>query len=313
MDLIQKINPTFVEHEGFFYLEYNGEFFKGCKRCGGEGHYSHNGDHSRCYECDNTSAKLGEQLASREAAEKWCHVRALAKANRERKAEEKRMAAVRAQEANAEALKLAAPDVFEFLMNVVIEDDNQADFANYEEWAAQYNQGKSKIEKNSFIRSMAECLRWVGPSRPFSEKMIAGVRHVMAQLAERAAVDAARPAVPTEGRQKITGTILSTKIVEGDYGTAYKIVVEDDRGFKVYGSLPKAQAEEAYDAFIVQIEADGYDWRTFGSGVWFLGTEADDRYNGVKGRRIQFDAAITASNDDKSFGFASRPTKGQWL
>lgn len=314
MSLIEKVHPTFVEHEGFFFLEYDGEFFKGCKRCGGEGHYKFDGDSSRCYDCDDTSAKLGEQLANREAAEKWCHVRALAKINRERKAEAKRMVAVRAQEANAEALKLAAPDVFEFLMSVVIEDDTQSLYDTYEEWAkTQVGSAPVKLEQNSFLRSMAETLRWVGPSRPFSERMIETVRSSMVQRTERAAVDSARPAVPTEGRQTITGTILSAKIVEGDYGTAYKVLVEDDRGFKVYGSLPKAQADEAYDAFHTQITADGYDIRTFGHAVWFLGTEADDRYNGIKGRRISFDASITASNDDKSFGFASRPTKGQWL
>ena len=197
---------------------------------------------------------------------------------------------------------------------LIIEDDTQSLYDTYEEWAKnQVGSAPSKLEKNSFLRSMAETLRWVGPSRPFSERMIEAVRSSMAQRTERAAVDAARPAVPTEGRQTITGTILSAKIVEGDYGTAYKVVVEDDRGFKVYCSLPKAQADEAYDAFLSQIEADGYDWRTFGSGVWFLGTEVDDRYNGVKGRRIRFDASIQASNDDKSFGFGSRPTKGAWL
>lgn len=120
------VNPEFVEFEGMLYLEYQGEFYKGCRRCGGYGHYSHNGEHSRCYDCDNSSAKLGEHLGSdRKVAEKWCHVRALAKANRERKAEEARLKLVAARDERVAALTLSDPEVVALLQKTY-DDENEA-------------------------------------------------------------------------------------------------------------------------------------------------------------------------------------------
>lgn len=122
------INPNFIEFEGFYYLEFEGEFYKGCRRCGGEGHYSYNGEHSRCYECDNTSAKLGERLPSRAAAEKWCHGRALARANRQRKAEEKRLAKLAKRDEAWDALETAHPAVWALLTSVLnVRDWNKPD------------------------------------------------------------------------------------------------------------------------------------------------------------------------------------------
>tara|TARA_R110000803_G_C11803217_1_gene299711 strand:- start:45 stop:599 length:555 start_codon:yes stop_codon:yes gene_type:complete len=79
-----------------------------------------------------------------------------------------------------------------------------------------------------------------------------------------------------EGKQLIAGTILSTKQVEG-YGYnqwVLKMLVQDDRGFKVWGTVPTS------------IYADA-----------------------EKGTRVQFNASIQASNDDSKFGFFKRPTK----
>lgn len=280
---IQTINPNFIEHEGFYFLEFNGEYFKGCKRCGGEGHYQHNGDHSRCYACDNTSAKLGEPLESREAAEKWCHVRALAKANRERKAEAKRMI-----EVNALAAKVAAlpADVVEFLLAIDTED-----------------------ERDSFVCSMAEQVQYVtNARRPFTEKMIEAVRSSIAKRAAKVAEAEAHPA--PSGRVIVTGEIVGAKVVEGDYGTAYKVTVKDDQGFRVYVSLAKGLVDEAYGEFLNSLK-DDENLYTFGPNVWFQGTEG--RWAGVKGRRVTFTATLEQSHDDKSFAFGSRPTKGTWL
>ena len=283
------IIPTFVTHEGYTYLEFAGEFFKGCKRCGGEGHYSHNGEHSRCYECDNSIAKLGSPLASREAAEQWCHGRALAKARRDNAAEAHRQMKVNQMNAYAKTLQAAAPDVYDFLMAVEIEDYDT-------------------MEKNAFLRSMAETLRWVGSSRLFSANMTAAVRKAMQQKTEQATEAAAHPA-PT-GRVAVTGTITTTKVVEGDYGTAYKIVVQDDAGFKVWVSLPKAQADEAVTAFYIVHP----DYQYTGMNVWFMGSENEpERFKGIKGRRITFTATLEPSRDNVSFAFGSRPTKGAWL
>jgi len=308
MTTSNNINPTFVEYEGFTYLTYNGEFFKGCKRCGGSGHYSHDGEHSRCYACDNTSSKLGEAFDSKEAAEKWCHGKAVRLAQRAKLRAKNLQAAANRMHENQQALLLSAPDVYEFLMNIVIEDDTQANFATYEEWAAQYDINAIKIEKDSFIRSLAETLRWVAPSKPFTVNMINAMHSAMERRSAREAHSAAHPA-PT-GRVEVTGEILSTKVVQSDFGTAYKILVKDDSGFSVYVSLPKAQADEAYEAFE---EVHG-PTHLIGYGVWFSGSENEpELYKGLKGRRIKFTAKLEPSAGDAAFAYGSRPSKGSWL
>lgn len=84
--------------------------------------------------------------------------------------------------------------------------------------------------------------------------------------------------VPT-GRVQITGTILGTKMVESDYGLTEKMLVEDDRGFKVYGTVP--------------------------SSIYSSGD--------VKGMKVTFSAKVEPSNNDAFFGFFSRPTKAKVL
>ena len=96
------------------------------------------------------------------------------------------------------------------------------------------------------------------------------------EIAERKARDAeitanAEP-VPAEGRHTFTGEVLTVREQEGYYGWEYKILFRDDRGFKLWGSKPKG--------------------------------------HGIKsGDRIQFDAAVSQSEDDDKFGFFKRPTK----
>ena len=166
MNTFSPITPTFVEHEGFTFLEFNGEFYKGCKRCGGEGHYSHNGEHSRCYECDNTSAKLGEHFANREAAEKWCHGRALAHAARIRKAEREVAARIAKMEAKQEALKASDPEVYAFLLAV---DDNDGE---YSEDGSRWIENRNR-ERSSFILDMHRNLVWpANCDKSFTEKMV---------------------------------------------------------------------------------------------------------------------------------------------
>jgi hypothetical protein len=301
--MIQTINPKFIEHEGMWYLEYNGGFYKGCRRCGGEGHYSHNGEHSRCYECDNTSAKLGEYISDdRKDAEKWCHVRALAKANRERKAEEARLKLVAARDERVAALTASNPEVVALLQKTY-DDENEA-----------YATGDYAViqRTNPFLRTMAGKLFNAG-EKGLTENMIAAVGRMVEKEAVKAAEAESHPA--PEGRVVVTGEIVGTKVVESDFGTVYKITVKDDQGFRVYVSLPKAQADEAFEKFDEEAIAAGFDRYTFGPSVWFLGTAdgQSSQWKGLKGRRITFTATLEASRDDKSFAFGSRPTKGAWL
>ena len=293
------INPEFVEFEGMLYLEYKGEFYKGCKRCGGYGNYSHNGEHSRCYSCDNTSAKLGEHIGSdRKVAEKWCHVRALAKANRERKAEEARLAEVRKMEAKQEALKASDPDVFEFLMSVAHEGPQQEDYSSYDSFydAISEFSRSGKGERSSFIKAMAESLVYVSQaSKPFSDKMIAAVRKTIDERAAKKAAKATGPKV-AEGRLSVSGRVVSTKSYETDYGTSYKMLVELEDGTRIFGSIPSNIWDE--------VEFLG----AYRKLAW---NETDGVMTKLVGVVLKFTATIEASKDDVSFGFFKRPAKAE--
>lgn len=81
-------------------------------------------------------------------------------------------------------------------------------------------------------------------------------------------------------RSTFSGEVLGLKDVESYYGITTKMVFRDDRGFKLFGTVPSA----LYD-------------------------------NGepLKGCRVAFDAAVEVSDDDPTFGFFSRPTKASRL
>ena len=82
------------------------------------------------------------------------------------------------------------------------------------------------------------------------------------------------------GRGQITGEILSRKWKDTDFGPSLKMLVLDDRGFKVYGSVPSRLSGD-----------DGVQ----------------------RGDRITFVAEVTQSDDDELFGFFKRPTQASIL
>lgn len=88
-------------------------------------------------------------------------------------------------------------------------------------------------------------------------------------------------AIPTSllnGRHTISGVLLGTKVEPGyAYNTfVTKMLVLDDRGFKVWGSLPSAL------------------------------------YDIEKGDRLTFDAKVEVSTKDNCFGFVKRPSKASF-
>jgi len=107
----------------------------------------------------------------------------------------------------------------------------------------------------------------------------------IAKKAEWAAKNAAENAdaeAIVNGKQVITGVVLTVKTQEGYYGDTLKMLVRDDRGFKVWGSVPRSLSNAAYE----------------------------DRTT-VKGSRVTFSATVEASEDDNKFGFYKRPTKAK--
>jgi hypothetical protein len=80
-----------------------------------------------------------------------------------------------------------------------------------------------------------------------------------------------------EGRVEITGTVLSFKWQSSDYGDVLKMLVQDDRGFRVWGSVPKSLDDAERES------------------------------------RISFTATLAQSDKDSKFGFFKRPTKAAVL
>ena len=80
-----------------------------------------------------------------------------------------------------------------------------------------------------------------------------------------------------EGRIVITGIVLAFKLQSSQFGDTPKMLVQDDRGFRVWGSVPKSLDDA-------------------------------EREN-----RITFTATVTASDRDAKFGFFKRPTKAEIL
>ena len=97
---------------------------------------------------------------------------------------------------------------------------------------------------------------------------------------------AAEP-VPT-GRTTITGPVLSWKTVTNSFSyyaeDILKIVVEDQRGFRVFGTCPKTLAQ-----------------------AYAFGMDA------LRGQLVTFTAQLEPSADDPHFGFFKRPTRAQVL
>lgn len=120
-----------------------------------------------------------------------------------------------------------------------------------------------------------------------SEKQVALARKLIVQQAEwdakRAAEKADAKPVP-EGTQVVEGVLVATKWAAG-YGLysddVLKMVVKDDRGFKVFGTVPTSLFDHAPDE--------------------------------MKGQRLRFTASLEQSKDDETFGFFKRPRLAEWL
>lgn len=88
-----------------------------------------------------------------------------------------------------------------------------------------------------------------------------------------------------EGRQQITGTIVSTKNVESDFGTSTKCLIDLGNGTRVWGSVP--------------VSGLGTEYIAGGHFVSCLD----------KGDVVTFTATFEISSKDVLFGFYKRPSK----
>lgn len=115
------------------------------------------------------------------------------------------------------------------------------------------------------------------------------VEHLTAVKRAEAERLATIPDVPT-GETVITGTLLSSKWQDSDYGPVRKMLVEDDRGFRIWSTFPAKLSDQIDEA---------------------IKTEGEEEH----GRKVRFTmtAQTEPSPGDSKFGFAKRPKKISYL
>lgn len=140
-----------------------------------------------------------------------------------------------------------------------------------------------------------------------SDKQIALIYKLEREAVERAERKAAEPEpqpIPADvltGRAQISGTILSLKWKDDNYGGRFVTTIRDDRGFKVWGNATDPIINAAFEQ--VAEDYDPYNSGSYGAHVsWHIRQKHAEV-------RVAFTAAITASDDDETFGFFKRPTK----
>ena len=219
--------------------------FLECARCIGKGHinaYAHYAN-GVCFDCDGT----GGTWTTEEREERLAKRREQDRARRARKAEEK-------------AAKMDAA--------------REAFLAEHEGLAEALKTEHHIIEDLDYT---------LARNGELSEKQVALAFRIVEQVAERAAELDARPMenVP-EGRSEVTGEVVSLKWEDNSFSPSpyapmvCKVVVADERGFRLYGTAPKAIREEL-----------------------------------AKGDRVTFAAALEPK--EAGFGFFKRATKARVL
>lgn len=158
---------------------------------------------------------------------------------------------------------------------------------------------------NEFLRSVAAQLDRKGE---LSEAQVGAVKKFMAREAEQAAkraaeAEALKDAGPLEtGRRTVEGEVLSTRYQESDFGGAWKWLVRQDDGNKVWGSIPGSVID-------LTLDTSYYDE----NGNLCVEQSQVDGVEGLRGCRVRFTAAVERSRDDEHFGFYKRPTKAALL
>lgn len=126
------------------------------------------------------------------------------------------------------------------------------------------------------VDDLAATLRDCGS---ISEKQVALAHKIAKEVAEREAERAAQPKEPVvEGRGPVAGTVVHLRWEDSPYNGSLvgKMLVADDRGFRLWGTVPRSLRDE--------IE---------------------------KGQRVGFTATLAAK--ENGFGFFSRPSKAAIL
>lgn len=227
-----------------------------CTRCGGAGGYR-GWPGFTCYRCGASTRRDAEgrfldPSPIRERVYQKAHLDRLNASQQKRDAKKRAEAQAKRNAAEAEG-RASFPEA------VALLDAIDLDSIGDREW--------------SFMERMAA--KWQH-DRFITEGIANAVVRAYQQDQERKAQHEAAEDVP-EGRIEVAGQILSVKEKHTRFGWQVKMLVLDDRGFKVWGTLP----------------------------------QAIDRAQ--RGDRVAFTATVEQSADDSKFGFFKRPTNATMM
>lgn len=153
-----------------------------------------------------------------------------------------------------------------------------------------YDSGEESFE--------AKFVRFIDRYGEASERFVAAIRRARERKAKWEAERAkeAETATPVvTGKQTVTGEIKSIKSGWNSFNgeSQLKLLVRDDRGFKVFGNAPRS-IEDQLTENLKALHARLADSR-------------EHYFKELLPLRIKFDATLKPSNDDQTFGFFSRP------
>ena len=150
-----------------------------------------------------------------------------------------------------------------------INDEVRAFTAAAIEWGATFN-ATSEFDRNLQAVARSEMIGRRGWGLA-AYLPVAYQRHLEAEAEAREET----PAVPVpEGRMEVTGTVVSLREGQNDWGFTYRMTVVDDRGFRVNSTVPRA-------------------------------------IDPVIGDRVRFTATLSRSDRDETFGFGGRPARAE--
>lgn len=269
-------------HEAKYLIDAGWKFGKNCSA----GSCYHCGAHLIYYAIlkhlpTKTLIRVGETCLDNRfslATEEFHKLRKAAKLNRERKAAAEKRAGFAA----------ANPDVIEFLEARYAEAMDKMERGNlYEDQLPGFMQ---------FFVSVQGALRRNGT---LTEGQTGAIQRSIIKHAEfeakRAAEAEKRKDEPVcdvvEGRQLLTGEIVSTKWQESHFGGCTKLLLREQRGFKVWLTLPR----DLDDGLANEIGARGIaSYWDFCKSHLIL---------------VSLTATVKTSSNDANFGYGSRPAK----
>jgi hypothetical protein len=150
----------------------------------------------------------------------------------------------------------------------IIGDDIGLDLVAFEKIVEEYE------GKNEFLIDVISKVKRKAVASAKQVSAVLKVHNAEKNFAEKNKERLERLVPMKEGRGEVIGEVISLKEVDGRFGFQYKMLVEDFKGYRVYGTVPK---------FLVDAEVE-------------------------KGDFVKFTA--TLKEKETGFGFYSRPNNG---